>query len=219
MDRPTFLSIVFRDRADAGKKLAAELKKLKLENVIVLGIPRGGVVTAARVARELNAPLSIVVARKVGAPGQPELAAGAVSENGIVVLNEYAGAFGEYVARAVKEKQKEVEARVKLFRGGKPLPSLKNKTALIVDDGIATGASTRAAVLAVKKQNPKRVVLAVPVAPPDSIVELAGECEVVCLVQDPAFLAVGAYYQDFREISDGDVVKLLKRTRKLGLNA
>ncbi|MBI1973634.1 phosphoribosyl transferase [Candidatus Micrarchaeota archaeon] len=202
---------MFLNRVDAGKKLARELKKLKLSNVIVLGVPRGGVVPAAEVARELKAPLTVVVARKVGAPGQPEFAAGAVSENGIVVLNEFAGNFGDYIARVVREKQKEVAERVKLFRGGKPLPSLRNKTVVIVDDGIATGASTRAAVLAVKKLEPKRLVLAVPVAPPESVSALQGDCEVVCLVQDPGFAAVGQYYSDFREVTDGEVVGLLAR--------
>ncbi|WP_438014973.1 phosphoribosyltransferase family protein [Sorangium sp. So ce315] len=216
--------MVFRDRVDAGRRLAFALRRYRDEAPVVLGLPRGGVPVAYEVARALKAPLDVWVVRKVGAPGYEELGLGAVSEGGEVYLNDQAmaelGVPPEEVAEVVDRKAAEVEARVQRFRRGRPPPDLAGRTVIVVDDGIATGGTARAALQAVRRRGPRRLVLAVPVASPRTLDSLRPEVdEVVCLAADPHLFAIGAYYRDFSQTTDDDVVELLERARGGGAGA
>lgn len=209
---------MFRDRTDAGRRLAFALRRYRDEAPIVLGLPRGGVVVAYEVARALKAPLDIWVVRKIGAPGHEELGLGAISEGGDVFLNEdvlaEVGASPEQVEAMVRRKAAEVEARVQRFRRGRPPPEIEGRTAIVVDDGIATGGTVHAVLRAVRRRRPKRVILAVPVASPRALATLRPEADdVVCLESDPYLFAIGAYYQDFSQTTDEDVIALLDRAR------
>ncbi|WP_437631172.1 phosphoribosyltransferase family protein [Sorangium sp. So ce854] len=216
--------MVFRDRVDAGRRLAFALRRYRDEAPVVLGLPRGGVPVAYEVARALKAPLDVWVVRKVGAPGYEELGLGAVSEGGEVYLNDQAlaelGVPPDEAAEIVDRKAAEVEARVQRFRRGRPLPDLAGRTVIVVDDGIATGGTARAALHAVRRRGPRRLVLAVPVASPRTLDSLRPEVdEVVCLAADPHLFAIGAYYRDFSQTTDDDVVALLERARGAGAEA
>lgn len=209
---------MFRDRDQAGRRLAETLSPFRDRDVVVLGLPRGGVPVAAAVARSLHAPLDVVVVRKVGAPGAPELAMGAVGENGVRVLNESvieAWAVSEAdLDRAVTREQAEVELRVRRFRGGHPPVTVAGRTALVVDDGVATGATAKAACLVVRALGARRVVLAVPVASPRALTALEDVVdEVVCLESPGWFAAVGEAYEDFGQVEDDEVVDLLDAAR------
>lgn len=204
----------FRDRKDAGKRLGFLLANKHYEHPVVLGVPRGGVVVAKEVAQALACPLDIVVTRKLGAPRHEELAIGAVDRDGQVVLNEERpvslGISDAYLEHITKIEQEEILRRERVFRGNKPPPDLSNKTVLIVDDGIATGATTRAAVQWVKRQHPKKVILAVPVAPQDTVERLKEEVDDLVVLSTPLlFFAVGQFYQTFEQVSDGHVTELL----------
>lgn len=204
----------FRDRKDAGKRLGFLLANKHYEHPVVLGVPRGGVVVAKEVAQALACPLDIVVTRKLGAPRHEELAIGAVDRDGQVVLNEERpvslGISDAYLEHITKIEQEEILRRERVFRGNKPLPDLSNKTVLIVDDGIATGATTRAAVQWVRRQHPKKVILAVPVAPQDTVERLKEEVDDLVVLSTPLlFFAVGQFYQTFEQVSDGHVTELL----------
>ena len=200
----------FADRRDAGRRLAAALPPL--ERPVVLGLPRGGVPVAAEVARALNAPLDVFVVRKLGFPAQPELAMGAVSSHGVLVLNERVAeeVTPDVLDAVVRRETAEVEARERLFRGDRPPPALAGRTAVIVDDGLATGSTMRAAVEAARRLGPARVLAAVPVAPRDvaAAFRRAGN-ELVCLAEPPVFVAVGAWYRDFEPTTDAEVRALL----------
>jgi putative phosphoribosyl transferase len=211
---------MFRDRQDAGRRLAAELLKYKDQNPIVVAVPRGGVPVGAEVARELGAPLDIVVVRKLGAPGQPELGLGGVSDGDqprTIVNEELARMLGvseEYLLREIRLQLKEVDRRQKVYRGGQPALNLSGRTVIVVDDGIATGGSIRAALRSIRRANPKWLVLAVPVAPLDAIEALRSEADdVVCLDARVSFGGVGEFYRDFRQTSDEDVIRLLEKAR------
>lgn len=210
--------MVFRNRQEAGEKLAIKLSRYKdNKDVVVLGIPRGGVVTAAAVAKALAAPLEVVVVRKLGAPGHPELAIGAVDSAGHVFLNEVLaarlGVSGEYLAKVKEEERKEAQRREEVFRAGRPPLSLTDKTVIVVDDGVATGATTLLALRAVREQRPQKVVLAVPVAPLDSVELLRPEVdELIVLSTPPEFAAVGQFYEEFDQVSDSEVKSLLQGT-------
>ena len=206
--------MIFKDRRDAGRQLAKKLMYLKGEDVVVLGIPRGGVVVAEEVARALGASLDIVVTKKIEAPGEPEFALGAVTQEGEVLMDRQAaeslGATPEYLSEEIRRKKEEVKRRIEVLRGGGPYPTLEGKVVVIVDDGIATGSSVTAAVLSVKKRNPKKLVVAVPVAPPDAVGTLGEEgVEVVCLETPESFLAIGEFYQDFEQVEDIEVKRIL----------
>ena len=210
----------FADRADAGRRLVAALADYKSTPCVVLALPRGGVAVAAEVALALPAPLDLLLVRKIGAPMQPELALGAVVDgaNPIVVRNddtiELTGTSDEQFARICAREQTELERRRQRYLTGRPSPDVRGKVAIVIDDGIATGATMRAALKAVRLRVPSRVVLAVPVAPPDSIASLRAETDdVVCLEMPDDFLALGFYYRDFRQLSDEDVVNILKHAR------
>jgi putative phosphoribosyl transferase len=204
----------FRDRVDAGRRLAAALGHLRGPDVIVLGLPRGGVPVAFEVAEAIGAPLDVIVVRKLGVPFQPELAMGAIGEGGVRVLNDrvlrLAAVSGRDLARVEERERRELERRARLFRGDRPPRPLAGKTVIVVDDGIATGSTVRAACQVVRARGAGRVVVAAPVAAPDtlrSLAELADE--VVCLDAPAAFDAVGQAYVDFAQTSDDTVTRLL----------
>ena len=207
----------FADRADAGRRLAAALSTYKTTPCVVLALPRGGVVVAAEVALALPAPLDLLLVRKIGAAMQPELALGAVVDGArpIVVRNddviELTGTSDEEFAHICARELAELERRRQRYLADRPSPNVSGKVAIVIDDGIATGATMRAALMALRQRAPSRVVLAVPVAPPDSIASLRAETDdVVCLEMPDDFLALGFYYRDFRQLSDEDVVNILK---------
>ena len=205
----------FRDREQAGDRLAAVLEDYRgRPGVVVLGIARGGLPVAARVASALGAPLDVLVVRKLGYPGQEELAMGAVGPGGVRVLN--AEVMASYpVPRAVleatvKREQAELERRELAYRSGRPPLELRGRTVVVVDDGLATGSTMRAAVAAVRAQSPAEVVIAVPVAAESSRQALAGEADrVACVLSSDAFFAVGEWYDDFSPTTDDDVRRLL----------
>ena len=209
---------MFRNRTEAGVKLAEKLEQYRDRgDVIVLALPRGGVVTGFEVARLLNVPLDVLIVRKIGFPGQEELAAGAVSETGSVVLNRDIVAMGglseEFLQREIGRQKQEIDRRVALYRGGERLAGLAGRTAILVDDGVATGATVKAAVAALKEEKLVKLVLALPVAPPDTVNVLRAMVdELVCLETPQYFMAVGAHYQDFTQVADEEVVKLLQRS-------
>lgn len=209
---------LFRDRVDAGRQLATRLASYRDASPVVLGLPRGGVPIAYEVARALEAPLDVCVVRKIGAPMQPELGIGAVAEEGAVYLHRdlitRLNVSGEELSRLIALKQAEVEERVARFRSGAPPVDVHGKTVLVVDDGIATGGTARAALQTLRARGPGRLVLAVPVGASDSLDELAWAAdEIVCLYPEDAFFAVGLWYEDFTATTDDDVVALLDRAR------
>ena len=206
----------FRNRMDAGRRLAERLGHLRGEDVVVLGLPRGGVPVAAEVARELDAPLDVIVVRKLGVPFQPELAMGAVGEGGSLVVNERVGRrahIGESEFAEVERRERaEVERRARRFRGHRSRETVTGRTAVVVDDGIATGSTARAACQVARAQGAARVVLAVPVCSPEAARALRGEVdELVCLETPGWFFAVGQFYADFRQTSDDEVTTLLQQ--------
>lgn len=211
-------SHLYRDRRDAGRKLAERLAELRDEAPVVVGLPRGGVPVANEVARALDAPLEIMVVRKLGAPFQPELGLGAIAEEGIRVLNrrimEALGLEDSDVERIVQREQAELERRVRRYRAARPPLDLSGRLAILIDDGIATGFTAIAAARALRKRGAGRVILAVPIGPPGLDERLAGNVdEVVCLQSPPDFFAVGAYYEHFEQVSDEQVIDLLAPAR------
>ncbi|MBI4434816.1 phosphoribosyltransferase [Candidatus Uhrbacteria bacterium] len=208
--------MTFRDRVDAGRKLAAALEQYRDQNnTIVIALPRGGVVVGAEVARALALPLDIVVPRKIGAPGNEEFAIGAITESGEPVWDRQSvsltDASEEYLARTVAREQQEAKRRLTTYRGDRPPRNLKDKTIILVDDGIATGLTMAAAIQTIRAEGAARTILAVPVAATDSIAKLHREVdEVVCLSAPQWFGAVGAFYDAFEQTSDEEVVALLR---------
>lgn len=209
---------VFADRAEAGRRLAEELRRFKDERPVVLALPRGGVPVAYEVARALAAPLDLVLVRKIGAPFQPELAIGAVVDGErpeLVVNRDLVEDYRIPESYLEKERERqlaEIERRRQLYLAGRSRAPVQGRTAIVIDDGIATGATMEVALHATRNARPRRLVLAVPVAPPDTIERLRGEVdEVVCLMM-PAFLgAIGSFYRDFRQLGDDEVVALLEQ--------
>ena len=205
----------FRDRYEAGKLLAERFVSLRDQtNLIVLGIPRGGVVVAYEVATTLEAPLDVYITRKLGAPFNPELAIGAVASDGTVVLDRdliaRVGASEEYLQEETTRQQQEIARRMDRYRGSRSSLDLRDKTVILVDDGVATGATVRASLRAIKQQEPGELILAVPVGPPDTIRLLSQETDrVICLHTPEVFWAVGAFYGVFDQTSDAEVVRLL----------
>jgi len=210
--------VLFRDRVDAGKKLGETLKKTMKKDVVVLAIPRGGVVVAKEVADALGAPLDVIVTRKISPPGEPEYALGAVTQEGEVIMDRQAaeslGADRDYIEAEIAKKREEVRDRTKKFRGNRPFPSLEGKVVVIVDDGIATGSSVGAAVLSLKKLKPKEIVVAVPVAPADAVETLTDDGNrVVCLETPGPFFSIGEFYGDFEQVDDDEVRRILDGRR------
>jgi putative phosphoribosyl transferase len=211
---------MYRDRADAGRRLAQLCRRFAGTGPVVLGLPRGGVVVAAEVARALDAELDIVVVRKLGAPQQPELAIGAVSsaDGPRVILEEHLvrrlNVSEAYLEREIDEQFAELRRREEAYRAGAAPLEVRGRVVIVVDDGVATGASTRAALRAVRGRRPALLVLAVPVAAPESLHMLRAECdEVVCPLTPEPFHAVGAFYDNFDQTTDGEVIDLLTEAR------
>ena len=210
----------FKDRVDAGRQLAAAVVRLGLVDPLVLALPRGGVPVAAEVARALHAPLDLLIVRKIGAPGQPELAVAAIAEGDppTVVIDEHTSQLtaGDhaYIKREVRTQRAEIERRCQAYRRGWARLAVAGKTVVVVDDGIATGTTVRAALKALRRMRPSRIVLAVAVASNDTIYELSKLVDdVVCLSQPGSFGSVGTYYADFEQVGDDEVVALLEANR------
>jgi putative phosphoribosyl transferase len=210
--------MLFEDRGDAGRRLAERLAPYAEERPVVFALPRGGVPVGAEVARSLGAPLEVIVSRKLGAPGQPEFGLGAVAPGGVRVLNERAiralGIAEDYLELVSARELAEVERRLKLFRGDRPYPDLEGRTAILVDDGLATGVTARAALLALRRMNPQRLVLAVPVCALQTAKLLRSESDdLICLLAPTDLEAVGLWYRNFEQTSDQEVIRLLEEAQ------
>jgi putative phosphoribosyl transferase len=209
--------MVFQDRHEAGRMLAEELSSFKgREDVIVVGIPRGGVVVGHEIAQALRVPLDIYITRKIGAPHNPELAIGAVASDGTLILDHQLakrlGVSQEYIDAESKRQQEEIERRIAEYRGESPPPKLKGKVVILADDGVATGATTLASINAIRAQEPTQLVLAVPVGPRDTIASLKRQVDqLFCLHAPEVFWAVGAFYNVFDQTSDEEVKALLQK--------
>ncbi len=209
-------ALPFRDRAEAGRALAPLVAGTlpATEDAVVLALPRGGVPVAFEVAAELDVPLDVIVVRKLGVPSQPELGMGAIGEEGVCVLNPDVIrhlSITESALRRVEERERaELERRAERYRHGAPMTPLEGRTVVIVDDGLATGSTARAAIQVARAHGARRVVLAVPVAPQDTIDDLAAVADdVVCVASPRPFTAIGQWYRDFRQTSDDEVSRLL----------
>lgn len=211
------LNVIFKDRLDAGKKLAKALGQFKDVDGIVLGIPRGGIVVASEIANFLEFRLDIVIPRKLGAPDQPELAIGAISEDGTVLMNfdviRRVGATEAYIKEESARQLTEIARRASAYRVGRPAIPLQDEDIILVDDGVATGATLKAAINYVKNQNPRNLTVAVPVSPIQTIRELRAEVDVICLSSPEIFYAIGAFYSDFKQITDEEVIMHLQKKR------
>ena len=212
----------YADRADAGRRLADKLAHLKDRQPIILALPRGGVAVGFEIARALDAPLDVVLVRKIGVPWQPELALGAVTDGDhpeIFVDRDLAASLDipeDYIREETAGQLAEIERRRKSYCEGRPAPEIGGHTAIVVDDGIATGATMRVALQAVRRRNPACLVLAVPVAPPDTLASLGEEAdETVCPETPTGLGAIGFYYRDFHQLGDDEVTDLLARARSL----
>lgn len=210
---------VFADRNDAGRRLAAELLPLAEENPVVVALPRGGVPVAGEIAAALGAPLEILAVRKLGAPGNPEYGVGAVAEDGSRVIDPEAvhqlGIEPERLDAIIADETAELVRRVAAYRGDHPPLELTGRTVIVVDDGVATGVTDTAALRAVRRQEPERLVLAIPVGPPDSIEFLQAEADdLICLATPARFFGVGQQYRDFSQVSDRQVVSILEELRE-----
>jgi putative phosphoribosyl transferase len=207
---------MFRDREDAGAQLAKKLEHLRGENVVVVGLPRGGVPVAAVVANYLRKPLDIIGVRKLGAPGQEELAMGAIGEGGVKVMNDalcrHLGVSDQDIARVEAEQQAVLSRRLALFRSGRPEVSLEGVTAVIVDDGLATGATAKVACEVARARGAVRVILAVSVAPAEEAADFPEADEVVVVATPEPFFGVGMHYEVFDQTADTDVVRLLRES-------
>lgn len=209
---------IFTDRKQAGKKLAKKLHEYKdTEDVVVLGLPRGGVPVAYEVAKELDAHLDVFIVRKLGVPSHPELAMGAIASGGIKVTNEnvihQAGVTEEQIEEVVREEKRELKNRERLFRGARPDLKLKGKTVILVDDGLATGASMRAALQALKEHDPAKIVVAIPTGPEDTCKEFKTKVdEMICLETPTPFWGVGGSYRDFSQTTNQEVRELLEKS-------
>jgi len=212
--------VLFRNRLDAGEKLADKLMDLREEKCAVIAIPRGGVVVGYVVALRLDAPLEVTVPRKIGAPGDPELAVGAVAEDGTIYVEEsIATAIGisdDWIKLEAERELEEVKRRISVYRAGRDLPKLEGYSVIVVDDGVATGATVIATVRFLRKLNPKKIVIAVPVAPPEILPKLSGEADEVRCVETPSpFFAIGQFYADFSQLSDSEVLEYLSKAKRL----
>jgi predicted phosphoribosyltransferase len=211
--------MTFRDRIDAGRQLAAKLKRYQQQkNTLILALPRGGVPVGFEVAQTLHLPLDIFLVRKLGVPGQEELAMGAIAMGDVEVLNEnivqQLGISREIIDEIKQQQLKVLQHRNLLYRENRPFPSLKKQTVILIDDGIATGATIRAAIVAIKKLGCEKLIIATPVAPADTYHELKNQVdEIYCLQIPEPFYAIGNWYQDFSQTTDDEVRNLLARSK------
>lgn len=210
---------MFTDRKEAGRRLAEKLTEQRWERAIVLAIPRGGVVVGYEMAHRLKVPLDVIVPRKIGAPHNPELAIGAIAEDGTMILDsnliDYLGVTDEYIREEGERQIREIERRVRKYRKGAPPPDLKGRNVIIVDDGIATGATVRAAIASIRNKHPKSITLAVPVAPPSTLRQLKSKVDrIVCLSAPEPFFAIGQFYMDFTQTADEEVIRLLEANKE-----
>jgi putative phosphoribosyl transferase len=206
--------MMFRDRRDAGVKLASELRSTP--PAVVVGLPRGGVIVADEVAKALDMPLDIALVRKLGAPGEPELGIGAIAENGVEVLNigliDMLGISPAALDREREHQRHELERRSRLYRSGRKPLEVTNRRAILIDDGLATGATATAAARSLRARGASALILAVPVGAPTAVRDLSEEVdEVVCLEQPVLFRAVGQWYEDFRQTTDAEVLECLTK--------
>lgn len=209
---------VFSNRTEAGKRLAAALKSAD-KDAIVLAVPRGGVLVGFEVADALNIPLDVIITKKIGAPENPELAIGAVAEDGTYLLDDNVvqmlGVTQSYIAAEVQRQKNEIKRRLKTYRGDVPNPEIAGREVILVDDGVATGSTLKAALRSLQKRGAKTVTVAVPVGPVDTIHELKREADkVVCLSTPDPFYAIGEFYEDFEQTTDEEVIDLLQLSRK-----
>ncbi len=206
---------MFENRASAGRELARSLEKFRDQDVLVVGIPRGGVIVAAEVAESLNAPLDLIITRKIGAPGNEELAIGATAGEDQVMLNsklvEALDVSKEYIEQRVEKAVAEIKRRRRLYLGELPTINVGNKTVLVIDDGLATGYTALAAIEMLRTMKPQRIVLAVPVAPSDTVARLTPEVdELIYLSMPREFFAVGQFYDEFHQVTDEEVIDRIK---------
>jgi predicted phosphoribosyltransferase len=209
----------FSDRVNAGKRLASVLTEFAGKNAIVLAIPRGGVVVGYEISKALHLPLDVIIPHKIGAPGNPELAIGAMTEDGTIILDEaliaYIGVPKSYIKEESERQKHEIERRLKMYRQNEPYPNLEGREVIIVDDGIATGSTMKAALSSVKNRGARTVTVAVPVGPPSTIKELKRQADrVVCPYTPEYFQAIGQFYTDFNQTTDEEVIKLLKQNKQ-----
>jgi putative phosphoribosyl transferase len=213
-DFPESAEFVFRNRAEAGQRLGAELRSRHLVDPLVLGLPRGGVEVAYEIARALNAPLDVIPARKLGAPFQPEVAIGAIAPGAIVLnpqLIEQVGLRRADLDRVLAEEMREMSRQAELFRSGRPALDVADRTVVLADDGLATGATAAAAIQSVRQGRPRKLILAVPVGAADTVRRLHAEVdELVCLETPRDFQAVGQWYENFDQTTDVRVIHLLR---------
>lgn len=211
------MAVRFRDRRDAGRRLAARLVPYSgRRDVVVLALPRGGVPVAYEVAHALGAPLDVFLVRKLGMPGHEEFAIGAIASGGVLVLNEETlrdyGISRDQVEAVVEAEKRELERRERIYRGDRAFPGITGRTVILIDDGLATGSTMRAAVAALRQERPARVTVAVPTAPPDTCSDMRAIVdEMICLVTPEPFYAVGLWYEDFSQTSDEEVRDLLEQ--------
>ncbi len=216
--------MLFRDRSDAGRLLATKLSAYANEpNLLVLALPRGGVPVAFEVAKALHAPLDIFIVRKLGVPGHEELAMGAIASGGVRVLNESVVRMlniPDSVIEAVAAQElKELQRRERAYRNGHPAPNVRGCTIILIDDGLATGASMRAAAAALREQQPARIIVAVPTAAPETCEDFRKEVDdIVCAITPEPFYGVGMWYQDFSQTTDEEVKQLLQEARTMNLS-
>ena len=207
---------MFKNRIEAGRQLADVLVREQLNQPLVIAVPRGGVVVGAEIARELQAPLDIVMPRKIGIPYNPEVAIGALTQDGTVILNTHImGKLGlreEDLSDLITAERREINRRMELYRGSKNYPDYAGRDLIVTDDGVATGQTMVAALRSMKKMfKPNVLILAIPVAPPDTAAQLAGEVDrMICLLKPDKFYAVGQFYQEFNQVEDEEVISLLK---------
>lgn len=220
LQNPSGEKIMFRNRSEAGRKLAEKLSLYKGQgDVVVLALPRGGVPVGYEIATYLGVPMDVLIARKLGAPGQPELGIGAIAPGGIRVLDDrlirLLGVSKEYIEKVSQEEAQELQRRTQEYRDGRPDIPLEGKTVIIVDDGLATGVTARAAVESVRRRNPKKIILAIPVCASQAIPFMRSLVdELVCLLTPSELGAVGLWYSDFRQISDEEVKRLIESTQE-----
>ena len=208
----------FKNREEAAEILAKELLEYRGKKPVVLAVPRGGVVIAYEVAKVLDAPLDLIIPRKIGAPGNPELAIGAVTEDGTTILNQRLidelGITKEYIEKEKINQIQEIKRRINVYLGDSLPQELVGKTVILIDDGIATGATIKAAICSIQKQKPAKIVVATPVAPPETFNELKREVDrIICPVVYEPFFAIGQFYEDFSQVSDEEIMRLLKLSK------